>query len=211
MPTAVTLEHRRRMDLVGSAVTRQAASVLATASAGDIDAWWATAFPQLRRATLDGFAATARLGRLYVVEHAAGAGVEVDPVTVSANRERVAQALEVTGPVAFKTNMARSGSTDQALGAMRTRLTGSTRRLAMAGGRNTTMATIYASPAIVGYQRVARGGACDFCSMLAGRGAVYLTRERAAEVGRSGRIRGTRMVGESYHDGCNCEPEPIYR
>lgn len=211
MPTALTLEHRRRMDLVGQAVAQQTATVLVTANPGDIDTWWIAAAPQLRRFALDGSAATARLARTYLVDHANEAGVgRLDPIDVRPDEARVEQALAVTGPVAFKTNMARTGNSDAALRAMRTRVTGAVRRLALAGGRETTIATIYEAPQVAGYQRIARAGACDFCSMLARRGAVFLSRERAAEVGRTGRIRGTRRVGESYHDSCGCVVEPVY-
>lgn len=211
MPTATTLEHRRRMDLIGQGVNQQTATVLATADPADIDAWWIGAAPQLRRFALAGSAATARLARTYLIEHAeeANAG-RIEPVDVRPDEARVEQALAVTGPVAFKTNMARTGSNEAALRAMRTRLTGTVRRMALAGGRETTIATIYEARQIVGYQRIARAGACDFCSMLAGRGAVFLSRERATEVGRTGRIRGNRRVGESYHDSCGCVAEPIY-
>ncbi|MEM9134290.1 MAG: hypothetical protein AAGE88_18220 [Actinomycetota bacterium] len=211
MPTARTLEQRRRMDLVGQAVAQQAAAVLATANPADIDAWWIAAAPQLRRFALDGSAATARLARIYLAEHAeeADAG-QIEPVEIRVDDARVDQALATTGPVAFKTNMARTGSDEAALRVMSTKVTGAVRRLALAGGRETTIATIYDAPQIVGYQRIARAGACDFCTMLANRGAVFLTAERASEVGRTGRIRGTRQVGESYHDSCGCVVEPVY-
>lgn len=211
MPTALTLEHRRRMDLIGQGVNQQTATVLATADPADIDTWWVGAAPQLRRFALAGSAATARLARTYLVEHAGEAGAgRIEPIDVRPDRVRVDQALAVTGPVAFKTNMARTGSNEAALRAMGTKVTGAVRRLALAGGRETTIATIYEAPQVVGYQRITRAGACDFCTMLANRGAVYLSRERASEVGRTGRIRGNRQAGESFHDSCGCVVEPIY-
>lgn len=212
MVSASTVEHRRQVNTVGKAVTSQVAAVLASARTGDIDAWWAANSGQVQGIVVSGFAATARLAGQYVTRHAeAEASVAVEAVVAAPNPEQIAAALHVVGPVAFKTNLARSKSVDAALLAMRTRASRSARRLAMAGGRQTTMATIYDAPEIAGYRRVAQAGACDFCEMLAGRGAVYLTFERASEVGRSGRVRGTRATGESYHDGCGCQPEPIYR
>lgn len=205
-----TVQHRQQLDLVGLAVAERVSSLLRSADPTDIDRWWTTRADQLHEVTIEGFEVAVLLASRYVTRHADSEGVEVEPVRARPDMGRVVSALQVTGPVAFKTNLVRSESVDVALDVMRTRASRSARRLAMAGARETTMATIYESPRVVGYQRVARPGACDFCSMLAGRGAVYLTRERAAEVGRSGRVRGSRMVGESYHDGCGCVPEPLY-
>lgn len=71
-------------------------------------------------------------------------------------------------------------------------------------------------------QRVPRPGCCAFCGMLASRGAVYST-ESAGVVGGRGvpvgqgkgrgskgrgrgiKTRGSRAIGESFHDHCRCE------
>lgn len=63
------------------------------------------------------------------------------------------------------------------------------------------------------WRRVSDGNPCAFCAMLAGRGPVYRSRESAAGVvGHthrnksglvySGRKRGTRSIGERYHNNC---------
>lgn len=52
--------------------------------------------------------------------------------------------------------------------------------------------------------RHARADACAFCRMLASRGAVYRSAASATDVGGSGRVRGTRSMGEKYHDHCRC-------
>ena len=80
------------------------------------------------------------------------------------------------------------------------------------------------------WRRVTDGNPCAFCAMLAGRGPVDLTRESAGrvvgrEMGRgsayhktTGRVgyggpadrrRGTRDIGERYHDHCGCTVEEI--
>lgn len=55
------------------------------------------------------------------------------------------------------------------------------------------------------YARLPGPRACDFCLMLASRGAVY-TRETALTVGRhaDGRRRSRRPEGLRYHDNCDC-------
>lgn len=55
-----------------------------------------------------------------------------------------------------------------------------------------------------GFARVCAPNACDFCAMLASRGAVYLSKESASQVG-TGRVRGPRRPGEAFHDHCKCE------
>lgn len=82
----------------------------------------------------------------------------------------------------------------------------------------------------VAFQRFPAAGACDFCQMLAGRGAVYLTAESAGGVSgrgsdRSGldaagnrmsggvgggvKARGKRSLGSNYHDACRCLVQPV--
>jgi len=65
-------------------------------------------------------------------------------------------------------------------------------------------------------QRVPKPGCCAFCSMLASRGAEYTERSASGVVGRGRPIgshrlakgirpRGSRKLGEKFHDYCRCE------
>lgn len=65
-------------------------------------------------------------------------------------------------------------------------------------------------------QRVPKPGCCAFCSMIASRGAVYTERSASGVVGRGKPIgshrlakgirpRGSRKLGEKFHDYCRCE------
>jgi len=82
-------------------------------------------------------------------------------------------------------------------------------------------------PAPVGYQRVPSPGCCAFCGMLASRGAAYTSAEAAGRVvgrgvpvektrgrrgGRGGgiRARGSRRLGEDFHDHCRCSAVPVH-
>ena len=69
-------------------------------------------------------------------------------------------------------------------------------------------------------QRVPKPGCCAFCSMLASRGAVYSTKSAGQVVGRGKpvgshslakgvRPRGSRALGEKFHDFCRCEVVPV--
>lgn len=79
-------------------------------------------------------------------------------------------------------------------------------------------------PAPVGYQRVPRAGCCSFCALLASRGAAYsseaaaggvvgrgvpVPKERSGGWGRGIRARGSREVGERFHDACRCRAAPV--
>jgi hypothetical protein len=72
------------------------------------------------------------------------------------------------------------------------------------GGRFVVDSLLRADPAAWGYQRVTDAKPCAFCAMLASRGAVYLSAESAASTLRDGKP-------EPYHDGCGCQPEPVFR
>jgi hypothetical protein len=79
----------------------------------------------------------------------------------------------------------------------------------------------------VGFQRVPKPGCCSFCGMLASRGSVYSSEAAASGVvgrgvpvektrGKSGgqgkgiRPRGSRAVGEKFHDHCKCRAVQVY-
>lgn len=212
MVSPVTVRHRLQLDLVGDVVERRTGELIASPEVGDIDRWWAGVVDDLVDTIRRGFDTAAPLGARYVATHGlVEESAQIEETTVGLDTDRVVTSLTVVGPVAFKKNLARTESIEQATRVMRTRTLGSARRLTSLGFRGSAMATIQRNDVIAGWQRVARPGACDFCSELAGRGAVYKTELRAGGAGQSGRIRGKRKVGESYHDSCRCVPEPVYR
>lgn len=79
---------------------------------------------------------------------------------------------------------------------IRDRLEAGTPRLVREGGRKTVTENSARDPAKPRYQRFlsSRSKHCDFCSMLAGRGAVYHTKDTAG-------------VGKHFHDRCHCYVE----
>lgn len=85
-------------------------------------------------------------------------------------------------------------------------------------------------PAPMSYQRVPRSGCCAFCGMLASRGAsgtrgysseesalrvvgrgvpVEKTRGRRGGQGKGIGARGSRKMGEMFHDHCKCRAVPV--
>ena len=108
---------------------------------------------------------------------------------------RVATSLTVTGPVALKSAMSRGMALTQATDIAQARMAAASLRQALDGGRETIATTVASDPEAVGYARVTSGRACEFCSMLADRGAVY----------------SDDTVHFEAHDGCSCSAEPAYR
>lgn len=107
----------------------------------------------------------------------------------------------------------------------------------LAGGLTSIMSTMAADTIYgnasndsepVAYQRVPKAGCCGFCGMLASRGAAYDSEESAGVVvgrgvpvrkgrrSRGGvakgiRPRGSRTIGQEFHDHCKCKAVPVFR
>lgn len=67
----------------------------------------------------------------------------------------------------------------------------------LAGGRDTLDAAMTVDGRALGYQRVASGSCCAFCAMVASRGPIYGSRDRAGD-------------GKQWHPGCKCSVEPVF-
>lgn len=117
------------------------------------------------------------------------------PILATFDAAQVSTSLVVTGPVSLKAAMARGVDLATAVDTAQARSAAAGMRQSLAGGRETIAATTTADPRAVGYARVTSGKACEFCSMLAGRGAVYSDDTAHFEA----------------HDGCSCSAEPVYR
>lgn len=96
------------------------------------------------------------------------------------------------------------------------RVSGSSQRMINDASRDTVVRN--AAEEGVKWARLAAEDACAFCKVMALRGAAYnsygvaednIGVKRLVVVGRNGRARGKRQVGESYHDCCRCVAVPI--
>lgn len=67
-------------------------------------------------------------------------------------------------------------------------------KYALAAGRETIARNVDRDPSAAGWQRVARAGACEFCRLLVGRGAVYRQS----------------TVHFASHGSCNCAAIPSW-
>ncbi|MGV9818414.1 VG15 protein [Nocardia xishanensis] len=138
-------------------------------------------------------AATPRRSRARVTVRAAPA--ELDPETRRRSRARV------TGPTP-------ENRTDPVVvREVAERVSATLARHVQQAARDTIADTAEAAGEEIGWARVLSGAeSCAFCAMLASRGPVYRSDKSATSVvGRRGRPRGSRNLGEAYHDHCDCE------
>jgi hypothetical protein len=109
--------------------------------------------------------------------------------------EQVETSLRVTSLVSVKAAATAGVSRERAMANAFIRSAGAATRLVLDGGRETIRESLARDDRAQGWRRITSGRACGFCSMLAGRGAVY-----SAET-----------VSFQSHDHCSCSPEPVYR
>lgn len=105
---------------------------------------------------------------------------------------------------------------------------GGVQRLIAGAGRTTIENNAMRDRVRVGFARIPRPGCCAFCSLLAGRGAVYSSEAAAGGVqgrgvsaestagkrggqGKGVKARGSRAIGSnSFHDFCRCVTAPVF-
>lgn len=116
------------------------------------------------------------------------------PATWLPNTAAIDTSLMVTGPIRAK-KLAGTGRTLADISDIaRASSSAAGQRHALGGGRSVITDTLRHDQRARGYARVTSGGSCDFCQMLAGRGAVYSARTGSFEA----------------HDGCGCSAKPVY-
>jgi hypothetical protein len=155
---------------------------------------WALAVGQLVQRNRQ---ASAALSGAYLQAFRSAEGVDGPaPLVISAdlNPEQLAVSLRVSSVVAAK-KAAEAGRTQA--DAMRSAFvlsSGEMSKLVLNAGRETLLQSLAKDGKAVGWQRVVSGGACNFCRMLAGRGAVY----------------SADTVDFHTHGHCGCTAEPVY-
>lgn len=108
--------------------------------------------------------------------------------------EQVATSMRVTSAVSFKRGVSAGMSTEAAAANAFVANAGAVARLVLDGGRGTIQKTLAADEHASGWRRLVSSRGCDFCGMLAGRGAVY----------------SAATADFSSHDHCACMAEPAY-
>lgn len=123
-----------------------------------------------------------------------------------------AEPVEIPGPARYEAlvrwGLVEGTSHDAQLAL----IVGGLQRIIANAHRVTVLENVARDPAGAKWARKARAGACEFCAMLATRGAAYTSKDAALVVGASngGRVRGPRMAGQKYHDHCHCLIVPTW-
>lgn len=191
----LTERHRLAQLGVGALVIRQMRAAWPTLNPESLDGtfedWLALVMPIVDTAR----AVSSRLAVNYLtVMRVLQVGSAFAPVLAGpADVDALKTSMLVTGPVSLRSNFGRM-TLDRAMSIAEGRSSAAAMRHALNGGRETITGTITADPKARGYQRVTSGNACDFCSMLADRGAVY----------------GAESADFEAHDRCGCTAEPVY-
>jgi len=102
--------------------------------------------------------------------------------------------LRVSSVVAAKNAASRGELADEAMSDAFTLASGEMSRLVLDAGRETVRATSIADPRCEGWERIVSRGACEFCVMIADRGAVF-TKDSA---------------DFQSHGACGCTAAPVF-
>jgi hypothetical protein len=140
---------------------------------------------------------SAGLAAAYLRAYRVASGLDGDVkifVPPALNVKQLDASLHATSVAHIKAAAARGVAADVAMSNALTQAAGSMARLVLDSGRETVVQTVRSDPRALGWQRVLGGGGCDFCRMLAGRGAVY----------------GEDSAGFDAHDRCGCTSEAVY-
>jgi hypothetical protein len=113
---------------------------------------------------------------------------------VTLDSGRIDAALGATGIARFWNAIGRGEDADSAMGSGLAGISGSSASIALDGGRATIVGASNADREAKGWERIAEAGACDFCLMLSGRGAVYS--EATSDF--------------PSHDNCKCVASPVF-
>lgn len=195
----LTEAHRVAQLRLGADVIRQMLAAFPLLDGTDLDGsferWLRVVLPviQAQRTT------SARLAGNYLttfrtLELGVAAGQLSPQLAEAAPVDAVTTSLLVTGPAAIKSAISRGISLPAAMQTAQTTVARAGMRHVLNGGRETITATARNDPRSGGWARVTSGKACEFCSMLAGRGAVY----------------GEASADFQAHDGCSCSAEPAF-
>lgn len=196
----LTEAHRQAQLRIGAAATRDLISAWRILDADRLDrsvpAWRRTAAAVVEQRRRQSAAVAARYLTLVRAADLPDAPPGPPPADPGVDPDAVATSLDVTGPVAVRQRLAAGLPLEQALALSRVGQARAGARHVLNGGRDTVLAAVGDDDRALGYARATSGHCCAFCALLASRGAVY---------------RSEQTAGFRPHDGCSCQPRPVYR
>lgn len=191
----LTERHRVAQLGVGALVVRRMQAAFTALDTQDLDGTFEDWLGLVVAIVESGRSASSQLaGNYLAVMRALQVGSRFAPVLAGpVDINALSTSMLVTGPVSLRTNFTKM-PLERASSIAEERSAAAAMRHSLNGGRETITGTVKADPRARGYQRVTSGNACDFCSMLADRGAVY----------------GEASADFEAHDRCGCSAEPVY-
>lgn len=190
----LTTDHRRRQLALRAVTLRQLVAMWPSWDGGraSFRSFAAGLLPLVQARHGDASALAVDYYRAFRV--AEGARGAPEPRLARFDADKVVTSLFVTGPVQVARSL-RAGQTAAAAKATAlTTVSGAVSRHVLDGARHTLIRTVGADPQAKGWRRVIGGKGCDFCQMLAGRGAVY----------------SADTADFQSHDHCACAAEPVF-
>lgn len=189
---ALTAEHRSKQLLLRRQTISETKALTPLLKWNDLDGSYGRLERAMRPVVARNLQTSSGLSSAYLraLRAKRGPGGRVDPVRATLDGDQFATSLRVTTVVAAKNAASRGLAGDLALARVAALAANSMTRLVLNGGRDTIIETLRQDRAR--YSRVLGGSGCDFCQMLAGRGAVYSAETADFEA----------------HDKCACTPEP---
>lgn len=164
-----------------------------------VERWMPAQLATFQRFYAESQALTASyLSEYRMAEVGADAGPIVAPKFPAAEMRNAAL---LAGPVRVKLLVGRGETPGSAHSKAFTKFSGIARRQVMSGGRMMIDATTKADTRAIGWRRVTDGNPCAFCAMLAARGPVYASSDKAG---------GMAGQGLEFHGHCGCTAEILY-
>lgn len=191
---------REQAALGGTLATRAAVLVAARMNVSDPDRGWAGLLAELLELIRGGRSISERLAMefyryLREADNAAGEAPEQPDIPFPTNA--VVGSMIYTGPRMAKALIRRGDDADLADRVGRA-VGRSAMRHTLNGGRTVMREAAVQDPAAWGWARITDTDPCDFCKMLADRGAVYKTAKTAGQL-------------QQYHDGCACAVVAVFK
>lgn len=197
MASPLTEQHRRQQLALRAATLLELRKLWPALNTHRLDTTypgWAAAAARLIR---DHRGISAALAGRYLRAFRARQGIPGEAAIVVAAPlppEKLFTSLRVTSVVSLKKAAAAGTPPAQARANAFVASSGAATRLVLDAGRTTILQSVVADDRARGWRRVTSGRACEFCSMLAGRDAVYT--EATADF--------------ASHDHCSCSAEPAF-
>lgn len=139
----------------------------------------------------------AALASTYLKAARLSSGVSGDAVIRLADGlpiDQIEASMSTTARAGFYKALRTGRTVEEAQRVALVRTLGSTGRLVLQGSRDTVRGSLSADRVGRGWQRIAGAGACSFCKMLAGRGAIY----------------SADTADFAAHDHCGCSVAAVY-